>query len=153
MRFSKRVLQENKASKMFQKTNISWGRKCSFFGKFGVLCFLVTPVLKFAILPYSRQSSSHCPRKQKTDHLTHFRSIFPFKQRRTVAWNMSKVKHRTKSFLVSLTSCCCFSINFDIVKIHESRQSKHLIEGGKYFRVNNKNTWTALLRSFWWLYY
>ena len=27
-------------------------KKCSFFEKFGVLCFLVTPVLKFALLPY-----------------------------------------------------------------------------------------------------
>ena len=26
-----------------------------FFGKFGVLCFLVTPVLKFALLPYCRE--------------------------------------------------------------------------------------------------
>ena len=28
----------------------SWGKKCSFFGKFGVLCFLETPVLRFALL-------------------------------------------------------------------------------------------------------
>ena len=32
---------------------VSGGKKCSFFGKFGVLCFLETPVLKFALLPYS----------------------------------------------------------------------------------------------------
>ena len=25
---------------------VSGGKKCSFFGKFGVLCFLVTPVLR-----------------------------------------------------------------------------------------------------------
>ena len=31
------------------------GKKCSFFGKFGVLCFIVTPVLRFALLPYYRQ--------------------------------------------------------------------------------------------------
>ena len=30
------------------------GKKCSFFGKFGVLCFLETSVLTFAILPYYR---------------------------------------------------------------------------------------------------
>ena len=34
----------------------SGGKKCSFFGKFGVLCFLETPVLKFALLPYYRRS-------------------------------------------------------------------------------------------------
>ena len=31
------------------------GKKCSFFGKFGVLCFLETPVLRFALLPYYRR--------------------------------------------------------------------------------------------------
>ena len=30
----------------------SGGKKCSFFGKFGVFSFLVTPVLRFALLPY-----------------------------------------------------------------------------------------------------
>ena len=38
---SKRVFQENKGGK--------------FFGKFGVLCFLETPVLRFALLPYYRR--------------------------------------------------------------------------------------------------
>ena len=31
-------------------------KKCSFFGKFGVLCFLETRVLRFALLPYYRQN-------------------------------------------------------------------------------------------------
>ena len=31
---------------------VSGGKKCSFFGKFGVLCFLETVVLRFAVLPY-----------------------------------------------------------------------------------------------------
>ena len=44
-RISKRVFQENKARQIFRKTNISYvcvsgGKKCSFFGNFGVLCFL-----------------------------------------------------------------------------------------------------------------
>ena len=30
--------------------------KCLFFGKFGVLCFFVTPVLRFALLPYYRRT-------------------------------------------------------------------------------------------------
>ena len=34
---------------------VSGGKKCSFFGKFGVLCFLETPVLRFALLPYYRR--------------------------------------------------------------------------------------------------
>ena len=31
------------------------GKKYSFFGKFGVLCFLVTFILRFALLPYHRR--------------------------------------------------------------------------------------------------
>ena len=31
------------------------GKKCLFFGKFGVLCFLETPVLRFALFPCYRQ--------------------------------------------------------------------------------------------------
>ena len=30
---------------------VSGGKKCSFLGKFGVLRFLLTPVLRFALLP------------------------------------------------------------------------------------------------------
>ena len=31
------------------------GKKCLFFGNFGVLCILETPVLRFALLPYYRR--------------------------------------------------------------------------------------------------
>ena len=34
---------------------VSGGKKCSFFGKFGVLCFLETTVLRFTLLPDYRQ--------------------------------------------------------------------------------------------------
>ena len=34
---------------------VSEGKKCSFFGKFGVLCFLEKLVLRFALLPYYPQ--------------------------------------------------------------------------------------------------
>ena len=34
---------------------VSGGKKCSFFGKFDVLCFYETPVLRFALLPYYRE--------------------------------------------------------------------------------------------------
>ena len=34
---------------------ISRGNKYSFFGKFGGLCFLATPVLRFALLPFKRR--------------------------------------------------------------------------------------------------
>ena len=56
------MFQENKAIQIFQKTNISYPlirtrvcKKCLFFGKFSVLCFLETPFLRFALLPYYRR--------------------------------------------------------------------------------------------------
>ena len=65
---SKRVFQENKAHQFFRKTKISYpmirtcayvcvlgAKKCSFFGKFDVLCFLETPVLRFFLLSYYRR--------------------------------------------------------------------------------------------------
>ena len=60
---SKRVFQENKARPIFRKRNISYtlirARTCRyqgvrnvrFFGKFDMLCFLETAVLRFALLP------------------------------------------------------------------------------------------------------
>ena len=57
------------SSPHFPNTNISYhlhtyvcvsgGKKCSFFGNFGVLCFLETPVLRFALLPYYQRHHSH----------------------------------------------------------------------------------------------
>ena len=34
---------------------VSWGKKCSFFGKIGVLCFFEACVLKLPLLPYYRR--------------------------------------------------------------------------------------------------
>ena len=66
-RISKRVIQENKAFQIFRKIDISYplihrrfvcvsGGNCSLFGKFDVLFFLETPVLRFALLPYYRRN-------------------------------------------------------------------------------------------------
>ena len=46
--------KKTKLAKFSEKTNISGGKKCSFFGKFGSLYFLVTGNLRFTILPYKR---------------------------------------------------------------------------------------------------
>ena len=45
----------------FSSSGIGTGRvkKCSFFGKFGMLCFLVTPVLRFVFLPDCWPSKIH----------------------------------------------------------------------------------------------
>ena len=50
------------------------GDKCSIFGKFGVLCFLETPVLRFAHLPYYRR---YFLLKTSTVTLTNQLSIIP----------------------------------------------------------------------------
>ena len=39
--------------------HVTGGKQCSFFGKFGVLCFLVTPGLSLALLPYYRRIHNH----------------------------------------------------------------------------------------------
>ena len=41
---------------MYTCVCVSGGKKCSFFGKFNVLCFLATPVLRSSRLPYCRQN-------------------------------------------------------------------------------------------------
>ena len=45
-----------KISILGNKMCVSGGKKYSFFRKFDVLCFLETPVLRFALLPYYRRS-------------------------------------------------------------------------------------------------
>ena len=72
-RISKRVFQESKARQNFRETNISYplirtctGKKCLFFGNFGVLCFLETPVLRFARLPYYRRIKERMQERLKS---------------------------------------------------------------------------------------
>ena len=50
---------------------VSRGKKCSFFEKFGVLCFLETPVLSFALLPLDKSFNS-----QHISTITTFMSLF-----------------------------------------------------------------------------
>ena len=38
--------------------SVSRGKRCSFFGKFEVLCILETLVLRFALLPYYRRAAA-----------------------------------------------------------------------------------------------
>ena len=51
-----RTLQANKPS-VSKRTYVcvSGRKKCLFSGKFGILCFFETPVLRFALLPYYRR--------------------------------------------------------------------------------------------------
>ena len=60
------VFQGNKARQIFRQhflspdthtyVCVSGDKKCPLVGKFGVLCFLETPVLRFALLLYYRQN-------------------------------------------------------------------------------------------------
>ena len=51
--YEKRCFQENKARQILEKTNISYPLE-----KFGVLCLLEIPVLRFALLPYYQRISN-----------------------------------------------------------------------------------------------
>ena len=53
-------------------TYISGGKKCSFFGKFGLLCFLVTPILRFTCLPYYRRNPLVQTWSQSANSLKHY---------------------------------------------------------------------------------
>ena len=69
-RISKRVFEENRARQIFRKKNISYPlirthtcayrgiKNVRFFGKFGVLCFLETSILRFALWPYYPRNAS-----------------------------------------------------------------------------------------------
>ena len=50
------------------------GKKCSFLGKFGVLCFLVTSILRFALLHYYRRYVADV---QMTDNLLNYNVTQP----------------------------------------------------------------------------
>ena len=52
---------------------VSGGKKCSFFGKFGLFCFLETPVLRFALLSYYRRNVA-C--KSESNEQLDFKKLF-----------------------------------------------------------------------------
>ena len=50
------VIRKKKAKgKITRNVCVSGGKKCSFFGNFGVPCFLETAVLRFTLLSYYRR--------------------------------------------------------------------------------------------------
>ena len=80
--------KKTKKHQIFRKTNISYllivcvsgGKKCLFFGKFGKLCFLATPVLRFALLLPTNWSSK-LPQNYlfgQPDHTVAFFTHFDF---------------------------------------------------------------------------
>ena len=77
----KTEVTKKKAHQISRKMNISYlligGKKCSFFEKFGVLCFLVTSVLQFVLLLYYRRPVIKSYRLHKIDRMF---SYSPHKQ-------------------------------------------------------------------------
>ena len=57
---------------------VSGGKKCSFFGHFGVLCFLETPALRFAFLPYYRRNTEVSEDLVTTNNETDYFTIVGF---------------------------------------------------------------------------
>ena len=55
---------------MYMYMCLSGDKKCSFFRKCSVLCFLVTTVLRFVLLPYYRQIVENMLRSKKMVSLT-----------------------------------------------------------------------------------
>ena len=49
---------------------VSGGKKCLLFENFSVLCFLKTPVLRFALLPYSRRIDQKWAKCESLHHCT-----------------------------------------------------------------------------------
>ena len=93
-RISKRVLQENKHIKFSEKYTylapppdmhtyvcVSGGKQCLFFEKFGVLCFLVTSVVRFSLLLYYRRYVKKMMlRCQRSNEFFYLITIFSMKE-------------------------------------------------------------------------
>ena len=56
----------------YQDVCVSGGKKCSFFGKFGALCFRVTSVLRFVFLRYYRRNEETRQLQKKGSFIAQF---------------------------------------------------------------------------------
>ena len=69
----------------------SKARQCSFFGKLGILCLLVTSVLRFAFLPYHRRFGCY---------LTHLRARERSRQNMGNSKNISHIVLETERLIM-----------------------------------------------------
>ena len=90
----------------FKKTNqvnvcVSGGKKCSFFGKFVLLCFLETPALRFAFLRYFQWNMKplqinllpvHVFREERGPNALSPEIFYNFKNVETI-WNVQRYSH------------------------------------------------------------
>ena len=82
--------------------NVSGGKKCSFFGKSSVVCFLETPVLRFALLFYYRRIANYECNKNISimisfiiSHYSYCLLIFIFYNKTLKAKIINEIYHRT----------------------------------------------------------
>ena len=103
---------------------VSGGKKCLFFGKFGVFCFLETPVLRFALLPYYQQAIMEMLIKTATKN--------------TGTWESAEKKTSTFNRKIN-------SINYETTALRNSfnafaASNSEFIEVTKYEEINDKVT-------------
>ena len=109
---SKRVMQENKARQVFRKTNISYPvirmgvENVCFFGKFGVLCFFVSPDLRFTLFPSHRRTPGWLKAVNSFPKKLHDRCWAECKIR---LWAMAVFTNNCLEKQVQLSSNCQFS--------------------------------------------
>ena len=128
------------------------GKKCSFFGKFGVLCVFVRSVLRFTLLPYYRRDyknvslsrfSSSKIHKNYTAHLPR-----PSPPRKQWGWlGMSD-----KSFevcIIIILHCNLAVINLRVKKFMQTTQC--ILQYNKYFFISlwsgKKFKWIERLKN------
>ena len=99
------MLKVGTLTKYFQ-VRVSGGKKCQLFGKFDVLCFLGTPILRFALLPYSRRIKTIV----KTFFRVHITQLAPAKKfvGRGVGNYMVPLPRYRGGLLVILIDCMIF---------------------------------------------
>ena len=105
---------------------ISGGRKYLFFGKFGVLCFLETPILRFALLSYYQQNRSlncePCNSKMNSKQFIQFHSFYlvnlkPRQKYTKLSYWLSFIK-TNKYFQEDDPTCKSFFTTWHIAKFH-----------------------------------
>ena len=108
---------------------VSWGEKCSFFGKFDVLCFLEAPVLRFALLPYYRRSINQ---RNQICNFSYMKDSYSISTNVRNLWiknkymlrvnikNTGAIKNGCNMFRVSMASFCFLHYKLETYLTHFS---------------------------------
>ena len=109
--------------------NVSGGKKCSFFGKSSVLCFLETPVLRFALLFYYRRiANDECNKNISImisfiiSHYSYCLLIFIFYNKTLKAKIINEIYHRTMKLYIIVVKIHMKSLSKKITILHHVRE-------------------------------